>query len=152
MYQFHPSYTYYFSSMASSSQKFPFSSPYEYKFRIFSSVNLIINYGISSGSDFYRRNFKGIKILKKSLSDEDDQCAELEEDDRSSGGGGGDDGGTLELVDEVNPRTGILASALQGFTLPQTEGTSAIISACVVGLFTGSSVVLFNYVVGKSYS
>ncbi|CAO2815165.1 unnamed protein product [Amaranthus hypochondriacus] len=147
MYQFHPSYTYYFSSMASSSQKFPFSSPYEYKFRIFSSVNLIINYGISSGSDFYRRNFKGIKILKKSFSDEDDQCAELEEDDRSSGGGGGDDGGTLELVDEVNPRTGILASALQGFTLPQTEGTSAIISACVVGLFTGSSVVLFNYVV-----
>ncbi|XP_021731722.1 chloride channel protein CLC-e-like [Chenopodium quinoa] len=56
------------------------------------------------------------------------------------------DGETLTTPD-TNTKKGILAAAIEALPLPQGEANTAIISACVVGLLTGVSVVLFNYVV-----
>lgn len=113
-----------------------------------SSLNLILNYGCrrrNRNHNHNRRfNFKGVRVLKESSS--------AEEDDHSTTAGGGvGDGETPVLADQgTTPNAasnGILAAVIQGIPLPQGEANSAIISACLVGLLTGFSVVLFNNLV-----
>ncbi|XP_048491850.1 chloride channel protein CLC-e isoform X2 [Beta vulgaris subsp. vulgaris] len=85
--------------------------------------------------------------FKNSDDDVDEKCLESDEIDHissvdhtssDSGSGGGGERG-------INK--GVLATVLQGISLSGGEANSAIVSACFVGLLTGLSVVLFNYLV-----
>ncbi|KNA05032.1 hypothetical protein SOVF_194140 isoform A [Spinacia oleracea] len=108
----------------------------------------VVNYAYLRHRRNYRSNFKGVGVVKKSLTTagDDDQCSDSEEADNSSNtsGGGGETPVIAEQTTNTKTNNGILAAAIQRLPLSLGEANSAIISACLVGLLTGFSVVLFN--------
>lgn len=113
----------------------------------------VVNYAYLRHRRNYRSNFKGVGVVKKSLTTagDDDQCSDSEEADNSSNtsGGGGETPVIAEQTTNTKTNNGILAAAIQRLPLSLGEANSAIISACLVGLLTGFSVVLFNNAVCK---